>query len=262
MAALARVRGRVDGCAAVAAVIEEETGRSTGARKLLESYAPEAAVIGEPTCMRVAIAHKGAIRPIITVHGEAAHASRPKQGTNAISLAIKLLKTIESSGEKLARVSDPLLGPPSSEVTMIYGGQRVNVVPERCTFFIDRRLVSGETVESAYDDLRRTVDRFSKRHHSTVNLEMLSSYPPSSTGAGEVIVREASEVLAESGLDPAPVGFPAGCDMWAFRAKGIPTVVMGPGSIEQAHVIDEYIGLDELGLAVDVYERLLLKVLK
>jgi acetylornithine deacetylase len=50
--------------------------------------------------------------------------------------------------------------------------------------------------------------------------------------------------------------------MWAFRARRIPTVVIGPGSIEQAHVVDEYLDLDQLSKAVDIYERLLLKVLK
>jgi acetylornithine deacetylase/succinyl-diaminopimelate desuccinylase family protein len=262
MEAMARVKGRVKGCAAIAAVVEEETGRSTGARKLLETYAPAAAVIGEPTGLRVAIAHKGAIRPIITVHGEAAHASRPSQGTNAISIAIKLIKTIEAYGYRVGKNNDPMLGRSSSEVTMIYGGERINVVPESCTFFIDRRMVSGESIESAYDDLRRLVSRFSRRHKVEVDLDLLSAYPPSSTDRDETIVRLSSAVLGESGIDPEPVGFPAGCDMWAFRARRIPTVVIGPGSIEQAHVVDEYLDLDQLSKAVDIYERLLLKVLK
>jgi acetylornithine deacetylase/succinyl-diaminopimelate desuccinylase-like protein len=262
MEAMSRVKGRVKGCVAIAAVVEEETGRSTGARKLLETYAPAAAVIGEPTSLRVAIAHKGAIRPIITVHGEAAHASRPAHGTNAISTAIKLIKAIESYGYRIGQKTDPLLGRSSSEVTMIYGGERINVVPESCTFFIDRRMVSSESIESAYNDLRRLVSRFSKRHGAEVDLDLLSAYPPSSTDAGEAIVRMASEVLGESGIDPEPVGFPAGCDMWAFRAKRIPTVIIGPGSIEQAHVVDEYLDLDQLRKAADIYERLLLKTLQ
>jgi acetylornithine deacetylase/succinyl-diaminopimelate desuccinylase family protein len=262
MEAMARVKGRIKGCAAIAAVVEEETGRSTGARKLLEAYTPAATVIGEPTGLRVAIAHKGAIRPIITVYGEAAHASRPAQGTNAISIAVKLIKTIESYGYRLGKHTDPLLGSSSSEVTMIYGGERINVVPESCTFFIDRRLVSGESIESAYDDLRRLVSRFSRRHHAEVGLDLLSAYPPSATDANEAIVQMSSAVLDASGLDPEPAGFPAGCDMWAFRAKHIPTVVIGPGSIEQAHVVDEYLDLGQLRKAVGVYERLLLKVLK
>ncbi|MGA9140419.1 MAG: M20 family metallopeptidase [Methanocella sp.] len=262
MEAMARVNGRIKGCAAIAAVVEEETGRSTGARKLLETYAPAAAVIGEPTGLRVAIAHKGAIRPIITVYGEAAHASRPSQGTNAISIAIKLIKNIETYGYRVGKHTDPLLGSSSSEVTMIYGGERINVVPESCTFFIDRRMVSDESIESAYDDLRRLVGRFSRRYEVEVDLDLLSAYPPSSTGADEAVVRMSSAVLKESGLDPEPAGFPAGCDMWAFRARRIPTVVIGPGSIEQAHVVDEYLDLDQLHRAVDVYERLLLKMLK
>ena len=97
-----------------------------------------------PTGLRVAIAHKGAIRPIITVYGEAAHASRPSQGTNPISIAIKLIKTIEAYGYRVRKNTDPMLGRSSSEVTIIYGGERINVVPESCTFFIDRRMVSGE----------------------------------------------------------------------------------------------------------------------
>jgi acetylornithine deacetylase/succinyl-diaminopimelate desuccinylase family protein len=262
MEAMARVKGRINGCAAIAAVVEEETGRSTGARKLLEAYAPAAAVIGEPTGLRVAIAHKGAIRPIITVYGEAAHASRPAQGTNAITLAIRLIKNIESYGRRVGQNTDRLLGRSSSEVTMIYGGERINVVPESCTFFIDRRLVSGESIESAYDDLRRLVGRFSKRHKAEVDIDLLSAYPPSSTGTDEAIVGLASAALGESGIDPEPAGFPAGCDMWAFRAKRIPTVVLGPGSIEQAHVVDEFIETEQLKKAVDVYERLLLKTLQ
>ena len=91
---------------------------------------------------------------------------------------------------------------------------------------------------------------------------MLSAYPPSSTDRDEAVVRLSSAVLRESGIDPEPVGFPAGCDMWAFRASRIPTVVIGPGSIEQAHVVDEYLDLGQLRSAVDVYERLLLKMLK
>jgi acetylornithine deacetylase/succinyl-diaminopimelate desuccinylase family protein len=260
MEALARVKDRVRGSVAIAAVVEEETGRSTGARKLLEKYAPEMAVIGEPTCMRVAIAHKGAIRPIITVHGEAAHASRPANGSNAITIAIRLIEEIAERSRRLEEINDPLLGRPSSEVTMIYGGERINVVPESCTFFIDRRLVTGETTELAYGDLRSLTGRFSRKHHADVDVDLLSSYPPSHTSPQEAIVQLSSDVLGNAGIDPAPVGFPAGCDMWAFRAKDIPTVIMGPGSLEQAHTIDEYLELGQLQLAVDIYEKLILKI--
>jgi acetylornithine deacetylase/succinyl-diaminopimelate desuccinylase family protein len=262
MAALAGATGVSGGSVAVAAVVEEETGKSVGARKLLERYAPEMAVIGEPTGLRVAIAHKGALRPAITIHGLAAHASSPRRGINAIALAGKLVNALESYSYRISRIKDPLLGRPSSEVTVIQGGDRINVIPERCTVCIDRRLVSSETVEGAFEDLRRLVSRLAKKYRMKIDVDLLSAYPPSATDPSEAVVRLSRAALKETGLPAAPVGFPAGCDMWAFRARGIPTVVLGPGSIGQAHVIDEYLELDQLKMAVDVYGRLIRRALE
>jgi acetylornithine deacetylase/succinyl-diaminopimelate desuccinylase family protein len=263
MEAVARLKGvKLNGSVAIAAVVEEETGRSIGARKLLTEYSPEMTVIGEPTSLRVAIAHKGALRPAITVHGTAAHASSPGRGVNAISVMGKLLVTLNSYAYRISKNRDPLLGRSSSEATMIRGGERINVIPEQCTVCIDRRLVSNETIDDAYHDLEMVVRRFSRRHRARVDVELFSSYPPSSVSEAEPVVKLASSALSGLGLDPQPVGFPAGCDMWAFRAKNIPTVVIGPGSIQQAHVIDEYIELTELHKAADVYEQLLLKATK
>jgi acetylornithine deacetylase/succinyl-diaminopimelate desuccinylase-like protein len=242
---------------AVAAVVEEETGKSVGARKLLERFAPEMAVIGEPTGLRVAIAHKGALRPAITIHGLAAHASSPRRGINAIALAGKLVNALESYSYRISRNKDPLLGRPSSEVTVIHGGDRINVIPEQCTVCIDRRLVSSETVEGAFEDLRRLVRRLAKKYRMKIDVDLLAAYPPSKTDQSEAIVQLSRAALKETGLPAEPVGFPAGCDMWAFRARGIPAVVIGPGSIGQAHVIDEYLELDQLRKAVEVYGRLI-----
>ncbi|CAJ36254.1 M20 family metallopeptidase [Methanocella arvoryzae] len=260
MEAMARLKGKLlNGSVAIAAVVEEETGRSIGARRLLTEYRPEMAIIGEPTGLRAAVAHKGALRPAITVHGMAAHASHPGRGVNAISAMGKLLVTLNSYAYRVSKNKDPLLGRSSSEATMIRGGERINVIPEQCTVCIDRRLVSNETIDEAYHDLQMVVRRFSRKYRARAEIELLSSYPPSSTPLSEPIVKMASSVLSGMGLNPEPNGFPAGCDMWAFRARDIPTVILGPGSIQQAHVIDEYIEIAELRKAVDVYERLLQK---
>ena len=261
MEAISRLKDRKlgSGAVAIAAVVEEETGRSIGARRLMTEYTAEMAIIGEPTGLRMAIAHKGALRPAITVHGEAAHASNPERGVNAIAAMGKLLITLNSYAYRVSKNKDLLLGRSSSEATMIHGGERINVVPERCTVCIDRRLVLNENVDEAFRDLQQVIRRFSIRNRAKVDIELVSSYPPSSTGEGEPVVKMASAILMDMGLNPVPMGFPAGCDMWAFRARGLPTVVIGPGSIEQAHVVDEYIDVNELRRAADVYERLLLK---
>jgi acetylornithine deacetylase/succinyl-diaminopimelate desuccinylase-like protein len=259
MEAMGRAK-ELNGSAALAAVVEEETGRSVGARKLMEEYKPELGIVLEPTGLRAAIAHKGALRPVITVHGQAAHSSG-SSGVNAVSIAGEVLRELERYRSKVMSVSDPILGRSSLEVTMIRGGERINVIPESCLIYVDRRLTSGETVEGAYDDLVRAVESIGEKAGARLSVELLCSYPSSSIGENEPIVALIRDVLSKHGLPTAPVGFPAGCDMWTFRAHGVPTAVLGPGHIGQAHGADEYIDRGQLNLAADLYEDIIKKAL-
>ena len=245
------------GCVALAAVVEEETGRSVGARKLMEQYSPEAGLIMEPTGLRISTAHKGAIRTVITIRGKAAHSSSADKGINAISIAAEVLKDIEQYRSKVMKIADNKLGNASLEVTMIHGGERINVIPEKCQIFIDRRLVPGETIEGAYDELNAAVKQIGRRTGADISLELLCAYPTSVVGADEKIVRVVKSALEDKGLTSEPMGFPAGCDMYTFTAKDIPTAILGPGGIYQAHTIDEYIEKEELRLGVDIYEDIL-----
>ncbi len=245
---------KFNGSVALAAVVEEETGRSLGARKLMEKYRPEMGLILEPTGLRVAIAHKGALRPVITVHGQAAHSSSADMGVNAVSIAGEVLRDLERYRNRVMNVVDPLLGRSSLEVTMIRGGERINVIPVKCHIYVDRRLTTGETVKGAFDDLSRVVERIGEETGARLDVELLCSYPSSSVSENEPVVALIKGVLAGHGLPSAPVGFPAGCDMWTFRANGVPAAVLGPGYIDQAHGVDEYIDREQLKLAADLYE--------
>jgi acetylornithine deacetylase/succinyl-diaminopimelate desuccinylase family protein len=241
------------GAVALAAVVEEETGRSVGARRLLEAYRPESGIVLEPTGLRVAIAHKGALRPVITVRGRAAHSSA-SAGVNAISIAAEVLRDLERYRNRVMNVVDPMLGRASLEVTMIRGGERINVIPEKCLIYVDRRLTPGETVEGAYDELKGVVERIGAETGARVDVKLLCSYPSSSVDERERVVARIKKVLAGHGLPSAPVGFPAGCDMWTFVKNKVPTAILGPGYIEQAHGVDEYIDREQLKLAADLYE--------
>jgi len=108
----------------------------------MEKYRPEMGLILEPTGLRVAIAHKGALRPVITVYGKAAHSSSTS-GVNAVSIAGEVLRDLERYRNRVMNVVDPLLGRSSLEVTMIRGGERINVIPVRCHIYVDRRLTSA-----------------------------------------------------------------------------------------------------------------------
>ena len=105
MAAMERAKD-VPGIA-LAAVVEEETGRSLGARKVLERYTPNMCVIGEPTGMRMAIAHKGGVRSMITVHGKASHSSSPERGVNAINIACEAIRDVNEYRESCHEEKGP-----------------------------------------------------------------------------------------------------------------------------------------------------------
>jgi|SRR5271157_252011 len=264
MEAMLRIKNdgvRLKGSVAIAAVVEEETGRSLGARKLMEKYSPAMGIIMEPTGLRISVAHKGAIRPVITIHGKSAHSSSPDKGVNAISIAAEVLRELELYRSKVMEVADPMLGRSSLEVTMIQGGERINVVPEKCQIYVDRRLIPGETVESAYDELDEVVKSVGDRAKAHIILKLLCSYPTSRTDENEKIVVIVKDALERKGLTSEPMGFPAGCDMHTFVARGIPTVILGPGGIYQAHTIDEYIEKEDLRLGVDVYEDIINNVM-
>ena len=260
MEALLRIKNsgfHLNDSVAIAAVVEEETGRSLGARKLMEKYSPEMGIIMEPTGLRISTAHKGAIRPVITIHGRSAHSSSPEKGVNAINIAAQVLKELELYRGKVMEAADPMLGRSSLEVTMIQGGERINVVPEKCQIYVDRRLIPGETVEGAFNALDEVIKSVGSRTKADISLKLLCSYPTSRTDENERIVTIVKDALERKGLTSTPMGFPAGCDMHAFVAKGIPTVILGPGGIYQAHTIDEYIEKDDLRLGVEVYEDII-----
>ena len=152
---------------------------------------------------------------------------------------------------------DPLLGSSSLEVTMVRGGERINVTPQRCDIYTDRRLVLDETIEGAYDGLQNAVASVSERTGAKIDVKLLCAYPTTRVDPSQEIVRLTQRALEQNGLSSAPIGFPAGCDMWAFSVKGIPTVVLGCGGVAQAHVIDEYVETAPLNQLVDVYEALI-----
>ena len=254
MAAMERLEG-TDGIA-LAAVVEEETGRSVGARKLLEAYHPAACVIGEPTGLRLAVAHKGGVRAMATVHGKSAHSSNPENGLNAINVACDVIHDINVYRKSVMQHRDQFLGASSLEVTMIRGGERINVTPEKCDIYLDRRLVTGETIEGAFGGLQDIVGQVRKKNGSRIDTKLLCAYPSTSVDINEKIVRFSQQALEKSGLSPDPMGFPAGCDMWSFSAKQIPTVILGCGSLTQAHSVDEYVDVGPLNQLAEIYEAL------
>lgn len=255
----ANLRGNV----VYTAVGDEEVG-SRGARHLLTELGADGAIIGEPTSLRLLSAHKGSVRPIIELTGKSAHAAAPAKGINAINATGPLLAMLEAHGVELSERQHPLTGSPTLTPVLIAGGEAPNAVPASCRITVDRRLVPGETAESALAEIEALLAKFNA-DNAPVTAVIAECAPstggPSQTADTDPFVVSCQQALDDVGADSALGGLIVNCDMTHFRAAGIPTVVIGPGELEVMHVPDESVDIGELRRAVDVYEAILRRVL-
>jgi len=258
LTALVRVarRGRPPTNVAVIAGCEEEY-RFRGVLKLVESgFRATAGVVGEPTELNLVIAHKGTVRWSLRTRGVAAHSSHPHLGRNAIYGMARIISALERYAEALQhRPAHPLVGPPTLSVTMISGGQQINVVPEECQITLDRRTIPGEDFEGVFADLRQYLrEQVEEEPEFEPIIEDWSMEIP----RDEPIVRRLEAIVRDvTGRTPEVGGVAYGTDASKFVRAGIPTVVFGAGSIRQAHTAAEYLELDQLEQAVEVHTRLL-----
>jgi acetylornithine deacetylase len=251
------VREKPKGAATVimaCSVDEEHT--ALGVRRMAETLQADMAVVAEPTQLNIVHAHKGICRWKLTTLGRSCHSSAPEQGQNAIYRMGRVLTAIEKYANRLrASKSDPLLGLPTISVGRIDGGTSVNTVPDRCTIEIDRRLIPGEELLAAPEQLRAFLD---KDAGIDFPYECSEPWAPiealSPVGADELISRLGVAIDAVVGSHKVmPV--PYGTDAASLSAAGIPSVVFGPGDIAKAHTCDEWVNLAEVEQANEILYR-------
>jgi acetylornithine deacetylase/succinyl-diaminopimelate desuccinylase family protein len=219
----------------------------------------DAVIIGEPTSNQVHAAHKGVLRPLVRVNGQTAHSSRPDLGINAIQKAGRLLALLDAEDRKLRDRHHALVGPATLTVTRIAGGIADNVVPDSCEIVLDRRLLPGEEADAALDELRELLVLAKEEHDIDAEvLRVRTASGAAETAATSPIVQHSLAAAAQ----PAPAGFTGGCDLVHFRAIGSDGIILGPGSLEQAHKPDEYVPKDELVQAAALYRDIALSMLR
>jgi succinyl-diaminopimelate desuccinylase len=216
---------------------------------------PDAAIVAEPTQLDVVVAHKGATRWKLRTRGRACHSSSPSQGVNAIYRMAHVVASLEQFANELpARIPPhPLCGPPSFSVGRIEGGISVNTVPDECTIEIDRRTIPGE---ETVDAVAEVAEFLGSRLDFDVEMDPPWSRAPAlpDRDNGPLADRLLSVVRAVRGKGEK-VGVPYGTHASRLAAAGLPSVVFGPGSIAQAHTKDEWIAVDELNAAAEIYYR-------
>lgn len=231
-----------------------------GKSRLLSSC-PDAAIVAEPTDLDVVIAHRGVTRFRVHTLGRACHSSDPSLGRNAIYLMAKAIAHLEHVASVLPKFlpPHPLCGQPTLSVGRIYGGQSVNIVPDRCTIEIDRRLVPGEDPLVVWEKLK---EDFILRFGEFVEVEPAwISCPALGNHNNAELSAMLLECIQEVAGKHCTKGVLYGTHASTLCGANVPAVVFGPGSIQQAHTQDEFIDLVELDQAAEIYYRAALKQL-
>jgi acetylornithine deacetylase/succinyl-diaminopimelate desuccinylase-like protein len=220
---------------------DEEHGQS-GSRFLADTrFEADLAIVGEPTRLRLATAHKGSVWLEIETRGAAAHGATPWFGRNAVHGMARIVDALETDFAALLRKRrHPLLGHGSVSVGTISGGTQTNIVPDRCVIGVDRRTLPGESEAAT----RREVTAFlrSRKLDAKVSNVKLKPCFPLETDERLPLVRQFLWSLGRR----RPEGLHYFCDAAVLARGGIPSVVFGPGDIAQAHTADEWIELDQV----------------
>lgn len=209
--------------------------------------------VGEPTEFDVIVGHKGKLSLRATVTGFACHSSRAPYGVNAVEYAARLIAFIQSEGARLARegARDDAYDVPHStfQSAVIRGGEAVNVIPDLCTFDFETRVIGADDRAAIVETARRYAAEVLEPEMRAVApgtgiaFAILSDAPPLDTPPEAEVVRLAKRLAGRNAH--AKVAF--GTEACHFAAiGGVPSVVVGPGSIDQAHKPDEFIALSAL----------------
>ncbi|WP_460061036.1 M20/M25/M40 family metallo-hydrolase [Streptomyces sp. YKOK-I1] len=203
------------------------------------------AVVGEPTGLVPAIAHKGVVRYTVRTTGRAGHSSRPEETVNAIALMAPVVAHLAATAPAVA--PHPLLGPATRSVTRIRGGTGPNTIPGVCEADVDRRTLPGEDPD--------TVWRADRAELAALGAEVDPPFtvdPALDTPADAEVVTALCHALDRHGRPAGARGMPFGTDASKLARAGIPSVVFGPGSVADAHAAAESVDLAEVALAARV----------
>jgi putative selenium metabolism hydrolase len=256
-------------------VVQEEPCEGLGMRVLVEEEGirPDYVVLCEPSDLQVRLGHRGRLEMQMEVRGRAAHASSPSLGDNAIHNAARLIFGLELLASRLP--TDPFLGQGSLTVTEIESeAASRNAVPDRCTFYVDRRLTLGETENKALAevqniinteemDARVRVTEYRSTSYAGYECRIKNAFPAWAMPEHHPLVQTTTRCVRET------LGYRPRLGRWAFSTDGtytsgvanIPTVGFGPGEERYAHTLDDQVRLKDVADAARVYARLAIELL-
>ena len=236
----------------VAATADEENGAQSApifARWLQKQNIPlSQLIIAEPTLCCPVYGHKGGIRFEFTVSGQASHSAKPHLGKNAITAAARLILALEAEDERIqALPPHSELGTSTMTVTIAHGGTGSNVVPDSCSVYAGWRSIPGDDVAEITARIQALAEQSCPLPVAT---KVLGSVEPFYQSPDTDWLRQLAEWSGQT-----PTIEPYATNAWAHSGKPYECVVLGPGSIEQAHRETEWVDIAELDKLAKIYAR-------
>lgn len=265
----------LNGSLILAFVVQEEPCEGAALKALIEQEGirPDWVVLTEPSNLNIMRGHRGRVMFKVTVEGKSSHASKPDLGRNAITAAARLIFGIDMLAADLP--GDPFMGAGTIAVTGIEShSASMNAIPGVCTFYIDRRLTLGETVNRAQAEIEQVI----AQEDVQAQVEIVDYETGSYTGyrlqvheAFNAWALEEDDSLLQALADVARqvTGQSPEIGHWGFSTDGvysmgeanIPTIGFGPGHPDLVHTCEEHIQLDDVVQAAQVYALLAARLL-
>lgn len=241
----------------IVATADEESSMD-GANQLVAAGKPRArhAIVGEPTDMRPVRLHKGMMMEAVTVRGQSGHSSNPALGANALDGMHRVMSELLAFRAWMAeRYRNPAFDVevPTLNLGCIHGGDNPNRICGQCELHFDLRPLPGMDLDELRAMIRERLDAVARE--TGLAIEMRPLFPgllPFAEDASAPIVRAAEEL---TGYGAGNVGFATESPL--FQRLGMQTVVMGPGSIRQAHQPNEFMDLRQVDPAVAVLKQMI-----
>lgn len=241
--------------------VADEEDANLGMHAFLDSHkAATYTILGEPTDLHVAIAHRGVGRYYIDLLGHACHAALRSTEETAVAKAARAVMAIEDLNKQLESMTHDVLPSPSIVVTMVQGYEKDNVVPGKVRLLVDFRVLPGMTEPQTRKLVQDALDA-----HGIVGYELTKHFfmPGGEVAQAHPFVSacvEQAEKLNER--KEAPQAFGASCEQCFLVEAGSATVIIGPGSLDQAHTVDEFVEKAQLLRAAKLYREIAMDVLK
>jgi acetylornithine deacetylase/succinyl-diaminopimelate desuccinylase family protein len=253
------LRGRVY----LDAVVDEEATGAGTKYTVAKGRRADFAVIAEPTELQVVRLGNGQVNFQIRFYGKAGHGSTPEVGRNAISDAAAFVSLVEEEAARLAGAPYPLIGPASYNIGRIGGGLQTSIIPSECLVGVDRRIIPGQSVRDAVADVDALLERVAAerpgcRAERTVDIEYEPFEVPDDLPGCQALQSAAADV---SGRAMGFGGLRATTDAVYLTEGGTPTVIFGPGSMQQAHRPDEFVSIEQLHQSTRAFALTIVRLL-